>query len=268
MAVKVIISGCAGRMGRLITRAVDQAEGVTVCGGVEQAGSPFIGKDVLETAGLPPGGIAITSDISEIIGGCDVVIDFSAPAASLENFLKAQEAGAAIVIGTTGFTDEHWLQFEAMAKSVRAVIAPNMSVGVNVLFKLAREAAAALGGEYDIEIVEMHHNQKVDAPSGTAARLAKIAADALGRDLGKVANYGRSGQVGKRPPEEIGVMSLRGGDVVGEHTIIFAGKGERIELAHKAGSRDNFALGAVRAASWIVSQPNGIYDMRDVLGLS
>lgn len=254
-------------MGRRIINIIESTEGARLCGGVEQPGAPFIGKDAGDIAGVGPSGVAISQSLEEVLDKCDVIIDFSVPSASLENFLKAQEAGKAIVIGTTGFAEEHWLQFNAMAKSVRAVIAPNMSVGVNMLFKLTQEAAAALGDDYDVEIVEMHHNQKVDAPSGTAARLAEIAAKTLGRDLSKVANYGRHGQVGKRPPKEIGVMTLRGGDVVGEHSVIFAGKGERLELTHRAGSRDTFAAGAVRAAMWLVDKPNGIYDMQDVLRL-
>ncbi|VAX24068.1 4-hydroxy-tetrahydrodipicolinate reductase [hydrothermal vent metagenome] len=264
--VKAIVTGCAGRMGRSIVNIIDGTDGIDVCGGTELAGSGFIGRDIGEVAGCGSLGVAISDEISEIIGGCDVIIDFSIPSASLEHFLKAEEAGKAIVIGTTGFTGEHWKTFEAMEKNIRAVIAPNMSVGVNLLFKLTREAASIIGRDYDIEIVEMHHNKKIDAPSGTANRLAEIAAEAVERDLSKVGKYGREGEIGVRPPSEIGVMSLRGGDVVGEHTVIFAGKGERIELSHKAGSRDNFAMGAVKGAIWVVDQPAGIFDMQDVLG--
>jgi len=265
--IKAIVTGCAGRMGRRIVSIIDETPGIEVCGGTDMAGGPFIGKDIGEIAGLATSGVAIAEHLESIIDSCDVIIDFSEPGASLEHFIQAAEAKKAIVIGTTGFDEERWKTFEAMAKSARAVIAPNMSVGVNALFRLAREAAMILGDDFDVEIVEMHHNKKADSPSGTAARLAQVVADALGRDLSLVASYGRYGQVGARPPKEIGVMTLRGGDVVGDHTLIFAGQGERLELTHKAGSRDNFAKGAVRAAMWIVKQPNGLYDMQDVLGL-
>jgi len=264
---KIVVIGCAGRMGRRIVNIVETTEGATLQGGTENPQSPFLGHDIGDVAGIGKKNIAISGKLTDIIKGCDAIIDFSVPAASLDHFLMASEAGKAIVIGTTGFTEEHWKTFDSMAKSSRAVIAPNMSVGVNVLFKLVRDAARIMGQTYDIEMFEMHHNQKMDAPSGTAVKLAEIAAGAVGRDLKKVGVYGREGQTGKRTPEEIGVMTLRGGDVVGEHTVMFAGTGERVELTHRAWSRDNFAMGAVRAAMWIVNQPNGVYDMQDVLGL-
>jgi 4-hydroxy-tetrahydrodipicolinate reductase len=267
MTIKVIVTGCAGRMGRRIIHMIDAAEGVSLAGGTEVAGSPLIGQDAGLVAGVGEKNAPIVGSLAEIVERGDVIIDFSIPVASYEHFLISHEAKTPIVIGTTGFNDEQWTTFESMRGSHKAVIAPNMSVGVNVLFKLARDAAKILGDDYDVEIVEMHHNQKIDAPSGTGARLAEIVADALGRDLKEVGNYGRHGNVGVRPKKEIGVMTLRGGDVVGDHTVMFAGQGERVELTHKAGSRDNFAKGAVRAAAWIVGQPNGIYDMQDVLEL-
>jgi 4-hydroxy-tetrahydrodipicolinate reductase len=254
-------------MGRRIVCLIDETQGIEVCGGTDMAGGPFIGKDIGEVAGLETKGIAISGDLAKIINDCDVIIDFSEPGASLEHFIQAAEARKAIVIGTTGFDEERWKTFEAMAKSVKAVIAPNMSVGVNVMFRLAREAARILGDDYDVEIVEMHHNKKKDSPSGTADRLAQVVADALGRDLSLVSTYGRYGQASGRAQKEIGIMTLRGGDVVGDHTLIFAGQGERLEITHKAGSRDNFAKGAIRAAAWVVGRPNGLYDMQDVLGL-
>ncbi len=268
MTVRVGVIGTAGRMGVRIANIVETTDGVILSGGVEAPGSPFVGMDIGDAVGLPSKGIAISGSLADCIDRCDVIIDFSVPSVSLANFLLAHETGKSIVIGTTGFRSEHWESFESMSKTCRAVIAPNMSVGVNALFKMAYETAKILGDDYDVEIVEMHHNLKVDAPSGTAARLAEVTANALGRDISKVANYGRHGQVGVRPKKEIGVMTLRGGDVVGEHTVIFAGQGERVELTHKAASRDNFAKGAIRAAAWIVDQPHGLYDMQDVLGLS
>jgi len=265
--IKAIVTGCAGRMGRRIAAMIDETEGIEIFGGTDMADGPFIGKDIGEVAGLARKNIPVVDELDKIIDGCDVIIDFSEPGASLQHFIQAAEAKKAIVIGTTGFGEERWKTFEAMAKSSRAVIAPNMSVGVNVLFRLAREAARILDDDYDVEIVEMHHKAKEDSPSGTAVRLSQIVADALGRDLSLVGNYGRYGQAGPRPQKEIGIMTLRGGDVVGDHTLIFAGQGERLELTHKAGSRDNFAKGAVRAAKWVMKQSNGLYDMQDVLGL-
>jgi 4-hydroxy-tetrahydrodipicolinate reductase len=266
MSVNVVVTGCCGRMGRAIVNAVEAADDTRLVGGTERQGSPFAGLDVGEATGVGKRGFAVAEKLVDIVDAADVVIDFSVPSASLEHFLLCQERGKAIVIGTTGFSEEHWKTFESMRGAGRTLIAPNMSVGVNVLFKLARDAAKLLS-DYDIEIIEMHHNQKIDAPSGTAVRLSEVVADALGRDLDKVGVYGRHGNVGKRTKEEIGVMTLRGGDVVGDHTLIFAGTGERVELSHKAGSRDNFANGAVRAARWLVTQPHGLYDMQDALGL-
>ena len=265
--IKAIVTGCAGKMGRRIVNAVESAGGIELCGGTEVSASPFVGQDIGEVSAIGKKGIPISASLTEIIGACDVIIDFSVPSASLEHFLMAREAGKAIVIGTTGFNEDHWKTFDSMAKSSRAVIAPNMSVGVNVLFKLAREAARIMVRPYELEIVEIHHNLKEDAPSGTAVKLAEIAAEAVGRDLKKVGVYGRHGVTGKRKAEEIGVMTLRGGDVVGEHTVMFAGAGERVELTHRAWSRDNFANGSVIAAKWVVNQPNGVYDMQDALGL-
>jgi len=265
--IKVGVAGCAGRMGRCIVNAVNETDGLVICGGTEQKGSSYVGKDIGELAGIGSNNVTVKESLANIIGDCDVVIDFTSPTAALENFLIAAENGKAIVIGATGFTDEHWNTFNGMSKNVRAVIAPNMSVGVNLLFKLVHDTAKIIGDSYDIEIVEMHHNQKVDAPSGTGVKLSEIAAEAVNRKISEVGVYGRHGQTGKRTPKEIGVMTLRGGDVVGDHTVIFAGKGERLELTHKAGSRDNFANGATLAAGWIIDRPNGIYDMQDVLGL-
>ncbi len=266
VSIKILVVGCAGRMGRRIISVIENSDGVELGAGLDMPGGPYIGLDAGEVAGVGKKNIPISSNISQVVDDCDVIIDFSVPSVSLENFLTAHEKGKAIIIGTTGMSEEHYKTFDAMAKTSRAVIAPNMSVGVNALFKLVSEASKILG-DYDVEIVEMHHNQKVDAPSGTGVRLASIVAHEMNRDLDKVAKYGRNGKEGVRPKNEIGIMTLRGGDVVGEHTVIFAGLGERVELTHRAGSRDNFATGAVLASKWIVKQQNGIYDMQDVLGL-
>ncbi|MCD6320356.1 MAG: 4-hydroxy-tetrahydrodipicolinate reductase, partial [Candidatus Desulfofervidaceae bacterium] len=213
-------------------------------------------------------GIKVVGDLETIISEADVIIDFTYHSASLNHFKIAQKYNKPIVIGTTGFTPEEMAEIKGMAESVKCVLSPNMSVGVNLLFKLVPQVAKVLGEEYDIEIVEMHHRMKKDAPSGTAMKLAQLVAETMERDLEKVGVYGRKGLVGERKKEEIGVLSLRGGDVVGEHTVYFAGLGERIEITHRASSRETFARGALRAAKWIVKQEkNGIYDMLDVLGL-
>lgn len=265
--IKVIVAGTAGRMGQEVAKGVIAAEGMELVGGTEHKDHPAIGSRLLEMLGHTNGGPTITGDLNEVIDMADVVIDFTSPPAAFEHFNLAADRGKAIVIGTTGFSKEQSASINGRKNEVRCVLAPNMSVGVNVMFKLAEEAAKVLGSDYDMEIVEIHHNLKKDSPSGTAARLSEICAEATGRDLDKVAVYGRHGMVGERKPEQIAVMSLRAGDVVGEHTLIFGGPGERLEITHRAGSRKNFALGAIRAAGWVVKQKPGIYDMQDVLSL-
>lgn len=263
--IKVIVVGCAGRMGKTISARVSQTEGMELVGGTEKGGSPAVGKDLGEVTGLSIRGPRVAGDLMEIVGGCDVVIDFTAPEATLRHVEAVRQAGKAIVIGTTGFSREQISALESLRGAIRCVRAPNMSIGVNVLFKLVGDTARILK-DYDMEIVEIHHRLKKDAPSGTAMRLGEILADAKGEDLSKVGVFERKGQIGERKDWEIGIQTVRGGDVVGEHTVIFAGPGERVELIHRAGSRDNFASGAVRAAQWILDRPNGIYDMQDVLG--
>jgi len=196
-----------------------------------------------------------------------VIINFTNPEASIESLEFAKEIGSAIVIGTTGLSPEQMNRIKELSKGVRCVFSPNMSVGVNVMFKIVQEVAQVLGPEYDIEIFEAHHRMKKDSPSGTAAKLGELVSKAIGRDFGQVGVYGRKGMVGERTKEEIGMQVIRAGDIVGEHTVLFGGIGERLEVIHRAHSRDNFARGAVRAAFWVVSQPNGLYDMQDVLGL-
>lgn len=265
--MKIAVSGSAGRMGKRILALSHEHPEVEIVGALEAVGHPALGKDAGETAGVGNIGIPIVSDVSAVLKDCDVLIEFSSPEASLAHVEYAASAGKGIVVGTTGFTEEQKRRLNQVGAATRCLVAPNMSMGVNLLFKLVENAARVLGSEYDVEIVESHHRLKKDAPSGTAKKLAEIAAEALGRDLTKDGVYGRSGIIGERTREEIGVMALRGGDIVGEHTVMFVTNGERIELIHRAHSRDALAKGALQAALWLVSQPNGLYDMQDVLGL-
>ncbi len=264
---KIAVMGCSGRMGVEVARAVIATDGVELAGCTEMKGHHAIGSDILALIGAGAGGPAISGNLNDIIDGIDAVIDFTAPEAAMKHFDIAADNGKAIVIGTTGLSAEAMDRIKTRSAEVRCVMAPNMSVGVNLMFKLVSEAARIIGSDYDIEITEIHHNRKKDAPSGTAARLAEICARETGRDIAKDAVYGREGLTGERRKDEIGVMSLRAGDVVGEHTVIFGGTGERLEIAHKAGSRSNFAKGAVLAAKWLADKKPGIYDMQDVLGL-
>jgi 4-hydroxy-tetrahydrodipicolinate reductase len=218
-------------------------------------------------AGSGESGVRIAGSLEEVFDQGDVLIDFTAPQATLENLKTAVPQGLAMVIGTTGITGGMLEEVEALAGKIKCVLAPNMSVGVNVMFKIAGEMARILGDDYDMEILEVHHRQKKDAPSGTAMRLAQIMADGVGRDLEKAAVYERKGIIGKRTDEEIGIQTWRAGDITGEHTVMFGGIGERLELIHRAHNRDNFARGAVRAAVWVMTQAEGLYDMQDVLGL-
>jgi 4-hydroxy-tetrahydrodipicolinate reductase len=267
--LKVAVTGCAGRMGREIAALVAENKGMELVGGVERHGHPLIGTVLIQNPGSVFGGKEapkIHGDLKEIIGDIDMVIDFTNPESSMEHYRIVAEAGKGIVIGTTGFSSEQIKIMESYRDKAACVRSPNMSIGVNVMFKLVADAAKLLSN-YDMEIVEIHHKLKKDAPSGTAVRLAEILASETARDLSKVGVYGRHGIVGERKPEEIGVMSLRMSDVVGEHTVFFGGPGERVEITHKATDRKNFANGAVLAAGWLGGKKSGIYDMRDVLGL-
>jgi 4-hydroxy-tetrahydrodipicolinate reductase len=265
--IQVVVTGAAGRMGGELVRMLRGAEGMALAAAVERPGYPA-GQDAGAAAGLPPLGVLITDDLAGALARRpDVVLDFTTFEASAACAEACARAGVALVIGSTGFTPEARARVAAAARRVPIVLSPNMSVGVNAMFELVRRAAAALGDAYDVEIVEMHHRMKKDAPSGTAVRLAEVAAEALGRDPRADLRFQRSGMVGERPPREIGVQALRGGDVVGEHTVLFAGMGERLEITHRATSREQFARGAVRAARWVVGKPAGLYDMRHVLGL-
>jgi 4-hydroxy-tetrahydrodipicolinate reductase len=266
--VNVVVTGAAGRMGSTILRMTRGAEGLAAVGAVERPGwnGP---RDAGEAAGLGPTGVPLGDDLGEVLDRvkAQVVIDFTGFEASARHAEVAAEKGVAIVIGSTGFTPVARERVRAAARKVPVVLSPNMSVGVNVMFALVAQAARTFGDAYDVEIVEMHHGKKKDAPSGTAVRLAEVAAEALARDPARDLVFSRHGMIGERSPREIGVMTLRGGDVVGEHTVFFAGQGERLEITHRAASRDQFARGALRAALWVAGRAPGLHDMLDVLGL-
>ena len=264
--VRIAVFGAAGKMGGMIIRAMAEAPNAALSAAIERPDFSGLGNDASRGAGLPDSGVRLQAD-KPAAGVADVWIDFSAPALALPNAQAAAKAGAAIVIGTTGVTAQDKDAIAKIAKTIPVVLTPNMSMGVNVMLQLVADAARALGSGYDIEIVETHHNKKKDAPSGTALRLAEAVAEATNRDLGKTARYHRQGDIGPRTNEEIGMQTLRGGDVVGDHTVYFFGQGDRIEITHRASSRETFARGAVRAALWLHGRPAGLYDMRDVLGL-
>ena len=253
-------------MGHAILRAIADAEGAALAAAVERSDYPYLAADASQMAGLSASGVRVV-DQRPAKGAADVWIDFSVPAATVANVNAAAAAGAAIVIGTTGLSAADKAEIATAAKTIPVVLAPNMSVGVNVMLKLVAEAARMLGAAYDVELVETHHRLKRDAPSGTALRLAEAVAEASGRDLATTARYERHGDIGPRTAAEIGIQTLRGGDVFGDHTVFFLGQGDRIEITHRASSRDTFAHGAVRAALWLSSKPAGLFDMRDVLGL-
>jgi 4-hydroxy-tetrahydrodipicolinate reductase len=254
-------------MGRVLVQLVHQHPEATVRAAVEAKGNPTIGTDAGTLAGVGPIDVRITDDYASALAPDTVTLDFTTPEATLAHLRSAVQAKAGIVIGTTGSNAAEQRELDELTPRTRSVVAANMSVGVNVLLKLVASAATILGPEYDPEIVEMHHRMKVDAPSGTALALGRAVADSLGRDLRADARSGRDGVIGKRTASEIGIMALRGGDVVGDHTVIFAGLGERIELTHRAQSRDCLARGALRAGLWLAGQPAGRYSMADVLGL-
>jgi len=270
MPIRVAVTGAAGRMGLCVIKAVTATRGAGVACAVERPGNPALGKDAGELAGLAKLGVPLEDDLALALKKrkADVVIDFAVPEASVAHLQDAARAKVPIVIGTTGFQESHLKTIRALARKVPVVLSPNMSVAMNVMFRLGYAAAKILDREYDAEIVEIHHRMKKDAPSGTALRLGEEVARARGVEFRKAAVMHREGMTGERPEGSIGIQTLRGGDVVGEHTLVFAGTGERLELTHRAGSRDTFALGAVRAAQWLVKQKKpGLYDMFDVLGM-
>ena len=265
--IRIAVMGAAGRMGQTLVRAVAVTPGLVIAGATEQAGSIALGEDVGQLAGVGKRNVKITADLDTAIAGCDALLDFTAPAATVVFANIAAKHGKVHVIGTTGCTAEHDRAIAAAAKRATIIKAGNMSLGVNLLLALTKKVAAALDDDFDIEIVEMHHKMKVDAPSGTALMLGQAAAEGRGVDLATHSDRGRDGQTGQRKRGAIGFAALRGGNVVGEHTVIFAGEHERIEITHKATDRALFARGAVKAAQWGVGKPPGLYAMTDVLGL-
>ena len=264
---KVIIAGAAGRMGQRIAAMVDAHTDLEYTGAFEATGSPAIGKDAGEISGLGANGVIIEEGLEAVIDKGDVIIDFTFHRATMEFARIAARHNRAMVIGTTGLSDEELAELADLAQAFPCVQAPNMSVCVNVLFKLVKKTAAILGDDYDIEILESHHNKKKDAPSGTALKLGELAAEGRDQKLSDVGVYERNGIIGERTSGEIGIQTIRAADIVGEHTVYFAGPGERIELTHRAHSRDHFAKGAATAAAWIMGKENGIHSMFDVLGL-
>ena len=264
---RIAITGAAGRMGRVLIEAVRNADDAELGAAIVLADDPLAGVDAGAIAGLGVMlNVAAATSVDAVLDQFDVLIDFTAPAATMANIELCRKAGKSIVIGTTGLSDEQKAEMKVAAADMSIVFAPNYSVGVNLCLNLLRMAASVMGEDSDIEVVEMHHRHKVDAPSGTALRMGEVVAETLGWDLKEVAVYGREGYTGARPQKQIGFETIRGGDVVGDHTVMFATEGERVEVTHKAQSRMTFAKGAVRAAKWVSTQPNGLYDMQDVLG--
>ncbi len=264
--LNVVIAGSSGRMGHALLEGVFADTELKLHAALDHTTSTAIGRDAGELVGAPCG-VKISADLATAVSGADVLVDFTRPEASMEYLAACHHSGTKLVIGTTGFSAEQKLAIQEASKDIAIVFAPNMSVGVTLLINLVQAAAKVLSEGYDIEVIEAHHRHKVDAPSGTALRLGEAAAAALGRNLSECAVYGREGVTGERDPSTIGFATVRGGDVVGDHTVLFAGIGERVELTHKASSRATFALGALRAAKFLATKPSGLYDMQDVLGL-
>ncbi|WP_188150917.1 4-hydroxy-tetrahydrodipicolinate reductase [Teredinibacter waterburyi] len=267
MTIRIAVTGAGGRMGKTLIEAVQLAEGAQLAAAIERPESSLLGADAGELAGVGRIGVSVVGSIADVVNDFDVLIDFTAPEATLANAQVCANAGKSMVVGTTGFSSEQKSAFDAAVKPIALCMASNFSTGVNLCFKLLDMAARVLGDEVDIEVYEAHHRHKVDAPSGTALSMGEVLANALGRDLNDVAVYGREGQTGARDRNTIGFATVRGGDVVGDHTVSFLADGERVEITHKASSRMSFARGAVRAAIWVAAQAAGRYDMQDVLDL-
>ena len=266
MTHKIAIAGASGRMGQMLIEAVRADAECVLSGALDMASSPAIGTDAGAYSGQATG-VLITSDVRQGLQSSQVLIDFTRPEGTMEHLKVCRELGVAAVIGTTGFTEAQKAEIATIAQDIAIMMAPNMSVGVNVTLKLLEMAAKALSTGYDIEIIEAHHRHKVDAPSGTALKMGEVIADALGRDLKECAVYAREGVTGERDPSSIGFATIRGGDIVGDHTVLFAGIGERIEISHKSSSRATYAQGSLRAVRFLAGQKSGLFDMFDVLGL-
>jgi len=267
MVLRIAVAGIAGRMGKIIVEAITRTEGVALGAASVRTNSPSLGEEIGGLCGLPSQGVYAVDNLEEVLEDFDVLIDFTSPASTMAHLEFCLSAKKKLVIGTTGFSDEQKKAIDDAAKSIPIVFAPNMSVGVNLCLKLVEEAARVIGEDTDVEIIEAHHRHKKDAPSGTALKMGEVVAGALGRDLNEVAVYGREGNVGERNRKTIGFESIRAGDIVGDHTVMFAGEGERIEITHKSNSRMTYAAGSVKAALWLKDKDSGLYDMQDVLGL-
>ncbi len=263
---RVAVAGATGRMGHMLIEAVQQADDCVLSGALDRADTAALGSDASAFTGAASG-VAITADLAQGLQGAHALIDFTRPEGTMEHLAACRRAGVNLVIGTTGFSEEQKAEIADAAKDIAIVMAPNMSVGVNVTFKLLEMAAQALATGYDIEIIEAHHRHKVDAPSGTALKMGEVIADAIGRDLKECAVYERYGHTGERDPSTIGFSTIRGGDIVGDHTVLFAGTGERIEITHKSSSRATYAQGSLRAVRFLAGKQSGLFDMFDVLGL-
>ncbi|MDZ5456439.1 4-hydroxy-tetrahydrodipicolinate reductase [Azohydromonas lata] len=265
--LRIAIAGASGRMGRMLIEAVLNSGDCALAGALDVPGSPALGQDAAAFLGRPAG-VAIVSDLREGLANAQVLIDFTRPEGTMAHLQACRELGVKLVIGTTGFSEEQKAQIDEAAQEISIVMAPNMSVGVNVVMRLLDMAARALSQGYDIEIIEAHHRHKVDAPSGTALKMGEVVAAALGRDLKECAVYGREGVTGERDPSTIGFATVRGGDIIGDHTVLFAGTGERIEISHKSSSRAGYAQGSLRASRFLADKPQGLFGMEAVLGLA
>ena len=265
--VKVGIAGAAGRMGRALLTAAQGRADLAVTAALEAPGHPALGQDAGVLAGIGALGVPLTADIGAALARCEVLIEFTRPEPTLAHLAACRDQGRAMVIGTTGLDEAQRSEVAAAARAIPIVFAPNMSIGVNLTLKLLETAARVLGDSVDVEIIEAHHRHKVDAPSGTALRMGEVIAETLGRDLRQCAVYGREGQTGARARDTIGFATVRAGDIIGDPPVLFAGEGARLEIPHRATSRENFAQGALRAAAWLAGRTPGLYDMGDVLGL-
>jgi len=265
--VKIVVSGAAGRMGNRIIHFAHGDPGVSVVGAFEAPGHPAVGRPLAEVNGPAGLDLTVSEGLSEAAPGAEVLVEFTLPEPTMANLRQAADLDLAAVVGTTGLSDDQLEELGVLATRIPVVYAPNMSLGVNLMFKLVAEAARALGDGYDLEVWEAHHRLKKDAPSGTAVKLYRILCEATGRDPANAAVYGRQGMVGERTDDEIGLQVVRAGDIVGEHTVLFGGLGERLEITHRAHSRETFACGAIRAIKWLAGRPAGLYDMADILGL-